>query len=296
MLATLVKTVADLPLFLVLFTWPWPRYALVSTMLRKLGLVTVAAVAFGACGGEPATKLAASRPATRHSVEAKAPPLAELEPSVVARAIRGNESSLRECFAGKDGRPVRGFMRMTFRVQPSGDVEEVDVESSSFAESGVFECLSERVAALHFDARPDTRLARWTFASGIAQARERGARKKQRKARHHGDASEEGVVIDEKSRGSLSPSEVEEVVQAGFGLFAHCYREGIARHPKLSGAVRLRMVIGRDGLVDELADASSEIPDREIIDCVAEGFFALKFPKPRKGSVRLTYRILFDAS
>lgn len=85
-------------------------------------------------------------------------------------------------------------------------------------------------------------------------------------------------------------------MQAGFGLFAHCYREAIARHPRLSGSVRLRMVIGRDGLVDEIADSNSEIPDAEIIDCVAEGFFALRFPKPRKGTVRLTYRIVFDAS
>ena len=264
-------------------------------MLRTLGFILVLAGMAGACGGTgPATKLAATRPATQRAENAKAP-LAELEPQLVARAIRGNEITLRECFVGANGRPVRGFMRMTFRVSPSGDVDEVDVESSSFAEAGVFECLSERVANLHFDARADARRARWTFASGMAEERtRRGERKKNAKKR--GDSSEEGVVIDEKSRDSLSAGEVEEVVQAGFGLFAHCYREGLARQPRLSGAVRLRMVIGRDGLVDEMADASSEIPDAEIIDCVAEGFFALRFPKPRKGSVRLTYRIVFDAS
>jgi len=256
----------------------------------------LAATALSACGGEPATKLAATRPATQRAEAVKPKALEELEPAVVARAIRGNESTLRECFVGSDGRPVRGFMRMTFQVKPSGDVDGVDVESSSFAEAGVFECLSERVANLHFDARPDARLARWTFASGISKDRDADQRKKKRPARKRSAGSEEGVVIDEKSRDSLSPGEVEEVVQAGFGLFAHCYREAIARHPKLSGAVRLRMVIGRDGLVDEMGDASSDIPDAEILDCVAEGFFALRFPKPRKGTVRLTYRILFDAS
>ncbi len=279
-----------------LFEGGWPRYALVSVMLRKLGLSWVLAGVLGACGGSaPPTKLVATHPATQRAEALKAPP-AELEPQVVARAIRGNEIQLRECFADRDGAPVRGFMRMTFRVNPSGEVSDVDVESSSFAEAGVFECLSERVAALHFDARADARTARWTFASGIANDRGEGRRKRNKKAKPRGDASEEGVVIDAKSRDSLSPGEVEEVVQAGFGLFAHCYREGIARHPRLSGSVRLRMVIGRDGLVDEIADASSEIPDAEIIDCVAEGFFALRFPKPRKGTVRLTYRILFDAS
>ena len=265
-------------------------------MLRTLGWVFVTAGMLGACGGSaPATKLAATRPATQRAEKAPAP-LEELEPQVVARAIRGNELTLRECFAGADGRPVRGFMRMTFRVNPSGDVDEVDVESSSFAEAGVFECLSERVAALHFDARADARRARWTFASGLAEARQERGGKAKKRAKKRASGSEEGVVIDEKSRDSLSAGEVEEVVQAGFGLFAHCYREAIGRHPRLSGAVRLRMVIGRDGLVDEMADASSEIADAEIIDCVAEGFFALRFPKPRKGTVRLTYRIVFDAS
>jgi hypothetical protein len=269
----------------------------VPVTLRRLSFGLALAGVLGACGGSaPETKLAATRSPSQRAEQVKAAPLEELEPQVVARAIRGNEVQLRECFAGQDGRPVRGFMRMTFRVNPSGDVDEVDVESSSFAEAGVFECLSERVAALHFDARADARKARWTFASGIAEDRGDGSSKRKKKPKKRRDGSEEGVVIDAKSRDSLSPGEVEEVVQAGFGLFAHCYREGIARHPRLSGSVRLRMVIGRDGLVDEIADASSEIPDTEIIDCVAEGFFALRFPKPRKGTVRLTYRIVFDAS
>ena len=54
------------------------------------------------------------------------------------------------------------------------------------------------------------------------------------------------------------------------------------------------MVIGRDGVVDALHDAESDIPDPEVIDCVAEGFFALRFPKPRAKTVRLLYRIAFD--
>lgn len=183
----------------------------VPVTLLKLGLGLVFAGVIGGCGaGAPPTKLAATRPPIQRAEKVDAPPLEELEPQVVARAIRGNEIQLRECFAGHDGSPVRGFMRMTFRVNPSGDVDEVDVESSSFAEAGVFECLSERVAALHFDARPDARRARWTFASGIAKDR---GRKPKNKAKKRRDGSEEGVVIDHKSRDSLSPGEVEEVVQ-----------------------------------------------------------------------------------
>jgi hypothetical protein len=263
-------------------------------MRSLLTYVSFLCLGTGACGGAPETKLADSRPPTQRR-EVSPTPLAELEAAVVARSIRGNEDRLRECFAGPNG-PVRGFMRMAFRVKPSGDVDGIEVETSNFAEAGVFECLSERIASLHFDPREDARLAHWTFASGISEASAGARTKTKRKKRPRRETSEEGVVIDEKSRGSLSVAEVEDVVQAGFGLFAHCYREGIDRHPMLSGVVRLRMVIGRDGLVDEMRDGGSDIGDAEIIDCVAEGFFALRFPKPRKGTVRLTYRIVFDAS
>jgi hypothetical protein len=214
----------------------------------------------------------------------------------VARALRGNEAQLRDCFAN-EGTPIRGFMRLAFEVEGTGAVSNVEVETSSFAEPSVATCLADRVAGLHFEAPGDKRQTHWTFVSGLyekSEDDERSTKRKRKKEKKRDESTEQGVVIEPKSRGSLHPEEIEEVVHAGFGLFAHCYREGIERHPRLSGVVRLRMVIGRDGLVDALRDADSDIPDPELIDCVAEGFFALRFPKPRSGTVRLLYRIAFD--
>ena len=150
---------------------------------------------------------------------------------------------------------------------------------------------------LHFDAPGEKAHTHWTFVSGLYEKQDDeddGKNGQAQKEESATDSNEQGVVIDEKSEGSLEPEEIEDVVHAGFGLFAHCYREGLGRHPRLAGAVRLRMVIGRDGVVDHLRDADSDIPDPELIDCVAEGFFALRFPKPRSGTVRLLYRIAFD--
>jgi hypothetical protein len=213
----------------------------------------------------------------------------------VARALRGNEASLRDCFANEDG-PVRGFMRLAFEVEGTGAVSNVEVETSSFAEPEVATCLADRVATLHFEAPGEKTRTHWTFVSGLYEKRddERSAKRAKKKKERSNDDREQGVVIEPKSRGSLEPHEIEDVVHAGFGLFAHCYREGLHRHPRLAGVVSLRMVIGRDGVVDALRDADSDIPDPELIDCVAEGFFALRFPKPRSGTVRLLYRIAFD--
>jgi hypothetical protein len=265
-------------------------------MLRSWPVIVPLCAAVWSCGGGPEPKSASAEnaPATKEHAPA---PLPELDVMKVAGGLRGNEASLRDCFAN-EGEPVRGFMRLAFQIEGTGTVSNVEVETSSFAEPNVASCLTDRVAGLRFEAPGDKRQTHWTFVSGLAQKQdedERSAkRNKKKKKEREPDEPEQGVLIDAASRGSLEPEEIEDVVHAGFGLFAHCYREGLDRHPRLSGVVRLRMVIGRDGIVDSLNDASSDIPDPEVIDCVAEGFFALRFPKPRQKTVRLLYRIVFD--
>jgi hypothetical protein len=263
----------------------------VRSWLSALALLSLA----GACGGSPEPVAKAPEMSPR-AAEKAPPPLPELDVMKVARALRGHEAGVRDCFSN-EGEPVRGFMKLAFEVEGSGDVSNVEVETSSFAEPTVATCLAEKIGGLHFDAPGEKQKTQWTFVSGLYEKPdegERSAKKGRKKKGKRDESTEQGVVIEPKSRGSLEPEEIEEVVHAGFGLFAHCYREGLDRHSRLSGVVRMRMVIGRDGVVDALRDADSDIPDPELIDCVAEGFFALRFPKPRKGTVRLLYRIVFD--
>ena len=264
-------------------------------MWRKAGALL--AFAMFACGGAPEKGAEAPDAEVAPSAET-APEPSELDVMKVARALRGNEPLLRGCFRAGD-EPVRGFMRLAFHVEASGEVSNVEIESSSFAEPEVTSCLVENIATLHFDAPGERKKSHWTFVSGLYERVDSSEGKKKRtkkqRDREREELAAQGVTIDKASRGSLEPDEVEGVVHAGFGLFAHCYREGLNRKPGLKGVVSLRMVIGRDGLVDLLKDAESDIPDPELIDCVAEGFFALRFPKPRSGTVRLVYRIAFES-
>jgi len=269
--------------------------------LKSFTLAGLFAVGFTACGGSSDGARSADAEAEGKAAARAAVALPELDPQVVGRSLRGNESELRDCFdAGGAG--IEGFMRIGFRVEESGEVSNVEIESSSFAEPRVAACLEEKVSNLRFEAPGEKKQARWTFVAGLkpqsddgdqAGAKKGGKKKSSKRAQE--DSREQGVAIDEASRGSLEPEEIEDIVHAGFGLFAHCYREGIDRRPGLNGVVRMRMVIGRDGVVDSLRDSGSDIPDREVVDCVAEGFFALRFPKPRSGTVRLLYRIVFDS-
>jgi len=54
-------------------------------------------------------------------------------------------------------------------------------------------------------------------------------------------------------------------------------------------------VVGTAGAVSEVSDGGSDLTDRQVVDCIAEGFYALRFPEPQRGSVQVLYRIGFDA-
>jgi hypothetical protein len=262
-----------------------------KSTLRSLGLVALAV----ACGGSPEPPAKAPTRAAPAGTKVS-PELPELDLMKVAYAMRRNDEKIRDCFA-YDGEPVRGFMRVVFEVEGTGEVSNIEVENSSISEPGVAACLSVSVAGLYFDAPGKKMRTHWTFVSGLYEKPDedaRSAKREKKKKKRDDREAEQGVVLDPTSRGSLAPDEIEEVVHAGFGLFAHCYREGLERHPRLAGVVRLRMAVGNDGRVDVLSDAKSDIPDPELIDCVAEGFFALRFPKPRYGTAGFVYRLTFD--
>ena len=82
--------------------------------------------------------------------------------------------------------------------------------------------------------------------------------------------------------------------QAGYPLFARCYRDGVNRDSSLDGTVRLHFVVGSGGAVSEVSDRGSDLTDRQVVDCIAEGFYALRFPEPQHGTVQVLYRLGFE--
>jgi photosystem II stability/assembly factor-like uncharacterized protein len=69
----------------------------------------------------------------------------------------------------------------------------------------------------------------------------------------------------------------------------------VSRNNDLDGTVRLNFVVGDAGHVSEVTDGGSDMSDRQVVDCIAEGFYALRFPAPKNGRVNVLYRIGFDA-
>jgi outer membrane biosynthesis protein TonB len=215
-------------------------------------------------------------------------PETSLDPSRVVVAIRDNERKIRMCFFQSPD--ASGFVRLAFRVDAQGAVEKVIVKQSTIDDTNVQECLASRTGELRFGELGAPAKAEWTYVFRLAEpltAKEEKRAKKKRKKNARGS----GVVIERTSPGRIDEARVSSVVEAGYRLFARCYRDAIERDAGLSGFVSLRFVIGSDGRVTRVLDGDSDLRDRMAIDCIAESIFALRFPEPQDGNVHVLYRM-----
>jgi hypothetical protein len=150
---------------------------------------------------------------------------------------------------------------------------------------------------VRFDPREKPARARWTFVFRLVEPIKDHSghiKRASRRDRDRAENADRGVELEKGSPGSLDLAAVDDVVESGYPLFARCYRDGVQRNSNLDGAVRLRFVVGESGHVSAVEDGGSDLTDRQVIDCVAEGFYALRFPEPQRGDAHLVYRIHFD--
>jgi hypothetical protein len=251
-----------------------------------------------ACGSSPPRSVPSSRTAP---VEPKVraakpkPHLPELPPALVVHHLRGNEADLRRCFFANPS--LRGAVRFAWKLDVSGKVQGIHRESSTLSDPRVESCLSERVSEIRFGDLEKPSSARWTFVFRLVDPprkskRGRAPASTKRKAQ---SGDERGLQIDPSSAGVLAPDAIDNVVAAGYPLFARCYRDGVNRDSSLDGTVRLQFVVGSAGAVSEVSDRGSDLTDRQVVDCIAEGFYALRFPEPQHGTVQVLYRLGFEA-
>jgi hypothetical protein len=213
-----------------------------------------------------------------------------MPPEQVLFGFRGRLPEVRRCFEGSDG----GIVHLSWRVDESGQVRDTSVQKSTLDTPAVERCLSDVVRDLHFGERALVANASWTFVHGVADpsALERAGQMNERRTQRRNG----GVVVDPSSPGRLPIDQIENVAEHGFRLYAFCMREGLNRDISLSGRVLLRFTIDPAGQVQGVRDAGSDLADVEVIDCVAEAFYAMRFPEPEGGSVHLKYSLLLNGS
>jgi hypothetical protein len=99
-----------------------------------------------------------------------------------------------------------------------------------------------------------------------------------------------------KTSGHMPPEVIQRVVRQNFGRMRMCYEQGLGRNPNLEGRVEVRFLIGSDGRVSSASAGSSSMPDGAVTSCVVSVFYAIGFPAPESGTVRVTYPISFTPS
>jgi len=257
-------------------------------------------LALMACGG--ATPSAESPDdeagATGSSGKRKArAPATELSASEVVIKLRGNETDIRRCFFANPS--ARGTLSLSWLVNTARRVERLKREHSTLSQPRIEQCLAEKLYDLPFDPRAEPARARWTFVFHLVELpRDRpGKRNKKvsKRDRDRAEQADQGVQLAKGSPGTLDLAAVDNIVESGFPLFARCYRDGVQRNSNMDGAVRLRFVVGESGRVTAVEDGGSDLTDRQVVDCVAEGFYGLRFPEPQRGDAHLVYRIHFDS-
>jgi hypothetical protein len=94
--------------------------------------------------------------------------------------------------------------------------------------------------------------------------------------------------------GRLPPEVIQRIVRQNFGRFRLCYENGLRKNPTLTGQVKVRFVIGRDGAVSNTSNAGADLPDPEVVNCVIRSMSTLAFPQPEGGVVVVVYPIKFS--
>jgi hypothetical protein len=97
-----------------------------------------------------------------------------------------------------------------------------------------------------------------------------------------------------KVNGRIPPERIQATVRASFAGIRTCYEQGLRASPSLQGRITIKFVIDLEGRVTSTVDAGSDLPDREIVQCVADAFKKLRFPKPEGGIVTVVYPLVFN--
>jgi hypothetical protein len=268
----------------------------ISRALTCTAMLAVAACGGATPSGESPDDAADGSSASRAGKRKVRAPATELTASEVVLKLRGNETDIRRCFFANPS--ARGTLSLSWHVNRDGRLEHLKREHSTLSDPRIEQCLGEKLHDVRFDPRAEPALARWTFVFRLVEPpKEKRGRKKRVTERDRDRAAEadQGVQLEKSSPGTLDLAAVDNIVESGFPLFARCYRDGVQRNSSLDGAVRLRFVVGDDGHVTTVEDRGSDLTDRQVIDCVAEGFYALRFPEPERGDAHLVYRIHFDS-
>ncbi|WP_437776794.1 TonB family protein [Sorangium sp. So ce1097] len=95
--------------------------------------------------------------------------------------------------------------------------------------------------------------------------------------------------------GSISETQVRDVVEKHGELFDECYKIGVKSSPKFMGKVTVKATIGPTGKVNKADVLKSTTKSQQVDRCVADAFEQMQFPRPQGGvTTVITFPIEFS--
>lgn len=102
-----------------------------------------------------------------------------------------------------------------------------------------------------------------------------------------------GFASKPLQRGRLPKEQIRRVITRRRAAFRYCYEKRLQKAPTLEGKVVVSFTIQRNGSVAGARIASSTMKDAEVEACLLKATSRLRFPKPKGGTVVVSYPFLF---
>lgn len=260
-----------------------------SRAVRHHSSIWIAALGtIAACGGA-ASEPALQEPKVQRQQSSRRTDVkpVELPAQDVLFALQSQLPAMRSCLSSGS------VVQLQWQVDGQGQAHDYKVVWSNPQDSGdvPLSCLASLIDERHFELPENAGAgtARWTFVRELQPASSASKKK------HAGRSSKrraQGVRFDPPN--SLDATEVDGVVQSGMRLYAHCLRAGVVANSAIHGSLALTWNVDKSGRASEVLDAGSDLGDQSVVDCAAECFYALQYPRPNVEPVRITYSLLFN--
>jgi hypothetical protein len=96
--------------------------------------------------------------------------------------------------------------------------------------------------------------------------------------------------------GEIDPALIERYIKQNRYQLQLCYELALRRNEAASGTMEWRWRIDSRGVISDVALVASAIKDQSMIQCIQRKISAWSFPRPRRGSVEVSYPFEFSPS
>jgi len=84
--------------------------------------------------------------------------------------------------------------------------------------------------------------------------------------------------------GDVDARAVQRAIRERWWKMRFCYDDALQRNPKLKGKTVVRAVIGPGGVLSDVRNAGSDLPDKAMVACVVAAYSQLSYPSPDGGT------------